>query len=89
MLHFSEDALALHLLFQDAKRLIDVVITDKYLQYRLLQSSDVSPFRNAAPFRICFGRTSHRPTRTDCIDSAQKPAQYKDRASRATIPVHP
>lgn len=89
-LHFSEDALALHFLFQNAKRLIDVVIADKYLQYRLLQSFDVSPCRNAAPFRICFGRTSalFNPNGLS-IDSAQKPDQYKDRAGRATVPVHP
>ena len=31
-LHFSKHALALHLLFQHAERLIDIVIADKYLQ---------------------------------------------------------
>jgi hypothetical protein len=84
-LHFSEDALALHFLFQNAKRLIDVVIADKYLQYRLLQSFDVSLCRNAAPFRICFGRTSHRSTRTDCLSTARK-SPLNTRTKRAAPP---
>ena len=36
LFHFSEDALALHLLLQNTKRLVDIVVPDKYLQLKLL-----------------------------------------------------
>jgi uncharacterized membrane protein (UPF0136 family) len=32
-LHLAENAFALHLLLQDAQRLVDIVVTDKYLQF--------------------------------------------------------
>jgi hypothetical protein len=35
LLHFPEDALALHLLLQNTKRLVDIVIANKYLQMKL------------------------------------------------------
>jgi hypothetical protein len=34
--HFPEDALALHLLLQNTKRLVDIVVANKYLQLKLL-----------------------------------------------------
>src|ERR1700749_4287286 len=43
LFHFSEDALALHLLLQNTKRLVDIVVADKYLQLKLLAGR-----RNAA-----------------------------------------
>jgi hypothetical protein len=36
--HFAENALALHLLLESAKRLINVVVADEYLHGRSCQS---------------------------------------------------
>jgi hypothetical protein len=32
LLRFTEDAFALHLLLQDAERLVDIVVSNEYLQ---------------------------------------------------------
>jgi len=85
-LHFSKDALALHLLFQNAKRLVDIVIADKYFQSRLLRLFDVSPCRNAPPFRACFGRTSHRSPTTDGLSPARK-SRLNTRTERTAPPL--
>ena len=38
-LHFAEDSFALHFLFQHPKRLVDIVVTDEYLQNEISSCS--------------------------------------------------